>query len=841
MKLRPRVSLFLLLLIIQSIVLSSQITHSLADPIPNLSMAKEGLQSSLENWANKNPSERTQAIFIFKDHLPLHFAGVQVLHQFKLQPALLLEGSIKQLEYFAHQERSNLVAVSENRRYISTLSVLPPKMLDSALLAPKTELIRDIIGATPLHESGYNGLGIRIGIIDTGINAAHPDFEGRVVAERSFVMKEFGYSADVTNVTDEHGHGTWVAGVAAGKKYGIAPKAEIINAKIFGNASVTGNGGRAEEETTAAMIAAIEYCVEKGADIISLSLGQYHNLPWDLRQHWINQVSLNQGTIFTIAAGNSGYNGIDGGTVNNPGTALQAITVAATANLQEFASFSATGPKPDYSMKPDISAPGVGIWGPDKNGDYTTKSGTSASTPLVAGAAALLLQYTKDEKIHATPGTIKAALMSGAKPMEVEGVTFPAWRQGAGFLRASKAFEILNNSKTASSFDLLYVHPRKLPFEPFSTLFKGQKWAFNLTVIASGQINVTIDVPNSSLQINIPLILEIHDSQLVPISFSAPDATSEGPISVIVNINSTQGAQSDFKIEGEIEKALFSILLDEAHQIIVQRPEGSRYLRHYGDSDNIYGAFRDWTALMESLQIAVTPFVGPDLNSSILENYDLFVMLNPFSYNYDIFTDWIAPENRSYVSFSESEIQALREWIDTKGALLVISRGNSTVYLPALNDFLDDYGITLNYDAVGPFWSYEIMDPITVRGTYAGPTLLSSDPQNHVFATNSPNQHLVVGHELPSGSRVLVLGTDYCFDNYGFSGLYGLDGAQNKQFVLDLMGWVLQFSFPKPPPPSSSTMTESSMETSSNTGFLVFPLLIMIIVFSWRKRRKRAR
>ncbi|MFX0115657.1 MAG: S8 family serine peptidase [Candidatus Hodarchaeota archaeon] len=841
MTFHPRVSLLLLLLIIQSLVLSSKVTQSLVDPVPNLSTAKEGLRSSWENWASKNPLERTQAIFLFKKDIPQDLPGVQVLHRFKLQPALLLEGSVKQLGYIAHQERSNLVTFSENQRSSSMLPVIPHQMSDSALLAPTAELIREIIGAASLHELGYNGLGIRIGIIDTGVNADHPDFEGRVVAERSFVMRELGYSTDVVNATDEDGHGTWVAGVAAGKKYGIAPKAEIISAKIFGNASVTGNGGKPEEETTAAMIAAIEYCVQKGADIINLSLGQYHNLPWDLRQHWINQVSLNYGVIFTIAAGNSGYSGIDGGTVNNPGTALQAITVSAAVNLQEFAGFSATGPKPDYSMKPDLSAPGVGIWGPNKNGDYTRKSGTSASTPLVAGAAALLLQYTKEEKISATPGTIKAALMSGAVSMQAEGTSFPAWQQGAGFLRASKAFNILKNSKTENSFDLFYIHPRKLPFKPFSTLFKGQEWTFNLTVIASGQANVTIDVPSSGLQINAPIALEIHDSQLIPISFFTPDTASEGPISVTINITSEEGVNSDFKIEGTVKQAIFSILLDEAHQIIAKRPERTSRPQHYGDNNNIYGAFRDWTNLMESLQIAVTPYVGPDLNSSILEKYDLFVMLNPFSYNYDIFTDWITPENRSYVSFTRNEIQALQEWIDTRGALLVITRGNSTIYLPALNEFLSSYGIALNFDDIGPFWSYEIRDPITERGTYAGPTLLSSNPQNSVFATIAPSQHLVVGHQRASGSRVLVLGTDYCFDNYAFNGLYGLEGSQNKQFVLDLMGWVLQLDFPKELLFSSSSTAENSSETFSNTGFLIFPLLMMIIAVSLRRWHKRAK
>jgi hypothetical protein len=202
---------------------------------------------------------------------------------------------------------------------------------------------------------------------------------------------------------------------------------------------------------------------------------------------------------------------------------------------------------------------------------------------------------------------------------------------------------------------LIYIHPRKLPFEPFSTLFKGQRWTFNLTVIASGSINVSFLIPTTNLQINIPSLVEVRDSQLVTVTFYAPDSAEEKPVSTTVNVTSTNGAKSVFTIEGQIKEALASVLLDEAHQIIIPQPGNTGSSLHYGDNSNIYGAFREWVALMESCQVAVTPFTGPELNSSVLKDHDLFVMLNAFSYNYDIFTDWIGTENQSYVAFSPNE------------------------------------------------------------------------------------------------------------------------------------------------------------------------------------------
>ncbi|MFW9915316.1 MAG: S8 family serine peptidase [Candidatus Thorarchaeota archaeon] len=810
-----------------------------AEQTSSLALPEERLQASSLNWSKGNDSVQTQAIFLFRNWFPSHLPGVRVLHRYKLHPAVLVEGTIEQLRQIACNERANLIAVSENQRMDSLLSPLPSQIGSAGFSPSQTMGIRDIIGATRLHQLGYDGTGIRIGIIDTGVNVDHPDFEGRVIAAESFVRKEYGYSADVNNATDENGHGTWVAGVAAGKEFGIAPKAEIISAKIFGNSSVTGNGNIPLEETTAAIIAAIEYCVEQGADVINFSIGQYHNLPWDLRQYWINKVSLEKEIVFVASAGNSGKNGIDGGTLNNPGTALQAITVAAAIDSHTLAGFSSTGPKPDYSMKPDITAPGISLWGPDKNGDYTTKSGTSAAAPLVTGAAALLLHYATSLGNEASPGTIKAALMSGAIPMETEGKTYPAWRQGAGFLNASKAHKILANSKTAGIFDLIYIHPHKLPFEPFSTLFKDQKWTFNLTVIASGSTNVSFLIPATNLRIKLPPMAEVRDSQLVPITFYAPDSAEEKPVSAIVNVTSSNGAKTEFIIEGRIKKALFSILLDEAHQIITRQPGNTGSSLHYGDNSNIYGAFRDWVVLMESCQVAVTPFTGPELNSSVLEDHDLFVMLNAFSYNYDIFTDWIGVENQSYVAFSPNETQNLREWVDTGGNLLVITRGNFTVYIPALNDFLSPYDVTVDFTELPLTWNYEFAAPISVPGVYAGPTL-SSGSNNAILARKSANANLVIGHERPSGSRVLVLGSDYSFDNYAFNGEYGPAGEQNQQFVLDILSWVLNTSFPEVSIPSTPDSPMSSKTRHSDALLPIIPLLAAIAFMTWLRRRKKS-
>ncbi|MFX0116374.1 MAG: S8 family serine peptidase, partial [Candidatus Hodarchaeota archaeon] len=237
---RSRIALLLLLLILKTLFFSLQGTDSSSHEFHTPILAEKELTPLLANWDNKELSETTQAIFLFKTQIPRDLRDIQVLYRFTRHPALLLEGSVEQFRQFIRRERSNIVVVSENQR----INTVQPSVLLQALKTDFSSLqieeIRDIVGATRLHSLGYDGTGIRIGIIDSGINANHPDFEGRVIDEKSFVMKDLGYSVDVSNTEDEYGHGTWVAGVAAGKRYGIAPKAEIINAKIFGNNSVTG-------------------------------------------------------------------------------------------------------------------------------------------------------------------------------------------------------------------------------------------------------------------------------------------------------------------------------------------------------------------------------------------------------------------------------------------------------------------------------------------------------------------------------------------------------------------------------------------------------------------------
>ncbi len=250
------------------------------------------------------------------------------------------------------------------------------------------------IGLPKIREEfpDLNGNGIRVGVIDTGIQGRHQELINKKIIFKDFVN-------GITNSYDDHGHGTHVAGTIAGNKVGIATEATIIFAKSFAAGGSSGDSG---------LIHSMQWIFDPDNDpntndfpqIVSNSWGGEIDLDtiYDVEdfapflraiQTWIHG-----GIIPVFAAGNSGKspNGF-------PGGLPEPIAVGATAPNGELATFSSRGPnlwKVGESiltlLKPDISAPGEKITSAYPGNKYATMAGTSMATPHVSGAIALALQ-----------------------------------------------------------------------------------------------------------------------------------------------------------------------------------------------------------------------------------------------------------------------------------------------------------------------------------------------------------------------------------------------------------------------------------------------------------------
>jgi hypothetical protein len=285
------------------------------------------------------------------------------------------------------------------------------------------------VGAPVAHAAGLTGRGVRVAVLDSGIDATHPDLRGRVAAARNFTE-----DADPSDVV---GHGTHVAsiiagsGSASGGRYrGVAPEATLLDGKVCESVFCT----------ESAILAGMEWAVGKQrARVVNLSLSGFDRPGLDPLEEAVNTLTARTGALFVIAAGNFGAER----TVGSPGSADAALTVGAVDRDDLLADFSSRGPRVgDDAVKPEITAPGVGIVAARAAGTqlgepvgkrYVGASGTSMATPHVAGAAALLAQSNPDW----TADQLKPALVASARPHS--GLT--AYEQGSGRLDVARAIE----------------------------------------------------------------------------------------------------------------------------------------------------------------------------------------------------------------------------------------------------------------------------------------------------------------------------------------------------------------------------------------------------------------
>ncbi len=323
---------------------------------------------------------------------------------------------------------------------------------------------------------GFDGAGVGVALIDSGVTAWHDDLHQRVAHFADFVNQR-------ATAYDDYGHGTHVAGVIAGSGYdsngarrGIAPGASLVVLKVL---DAAGDGYISN------VIAAINYAVERRADFnirvinLSVAAGVYESYTTDPLTLACKR-AVDAGLVVVTASGNLGRDA-DGrpqrGGITAPGNAPWVLTVGATDHRRtaardddRVAPFSSRGPSAiDGSTKPDIVAPGVGIesladadsllfetrpdarrWGTVETATepYLSLTGTSMASPVVTGTIALMLQANP----ALTPNLVKAILHFTAE----ERSAYTSFSQGAGFLNARGAVQLshsLANRLAASAKD----------------------------------------------------------------------------------------------------------------------------------------------------------------------------------------------------------------------------------------------------------------------------------------------------------------------------------------------------------------------------------------------------
>ena len=301
-------------------------------------------------------SEKTPVIIVFKDKSDpdlIKQHGGEIKCAYHIIPGMAASLSLNAIE--ALSKNPKIAYIVEDKEVFPVGQTLPWGV--------------DRIDADVVH--GYNkGTGVKVAIIDTGIDYKHPDLDGNYEDGYDFAENDF-------DPMDYHGHGTHCAGIVAAEDndigvIGVAPDADLYALKVFTDA---GSGSYSD------VVSALEWSIDNGMDVISMSIGSKGDPEIE---PWIDK-AYGAGIILIGAAGNEGNPTGRGDNVIYPAKYKNVTAVAATDISDNRASFSSTGPDVE------LSAPGVNIYSTVLGEKYGTKSGTSMACPHVAGTAALVI------------------------------------------------------------------------------------------------------------------------------------------------------------------------------------------------------------------------------------------------------------------------------------------------------------------------------------------------------------------------------------------------------------------------------------------------------------------
>jgi subtilisin family serine protease len=399
-----------------------------------------------------------------------------------------------------------------------------------SLLKSSTELGRsdygpsydqlDQINVIAAHEAGYTGAGVRVLMLDTGYYTDHEAIhEEQVIAEWDFINNDGETQNEEGDPDSQHNHGTYtlsaLGGRFDGELYGPAYEAEFLLAKTE---DVSQEVPIEEDQ----YVAGLEWGESLGADIASSSLGyidwyEFEDLDGMTAVTTIAvNTAIENGMIVTTAAGNYGSDGIIA-----PADAFDVITCGAVDEFDEITWFSSWGPTADGRIKPEVCARGLDTYcaGVNSTSAYRYESGSSLATPLVARAAACVLQAHPDW----TPQQVREALMMTASDPEN-----PDNQYGWGII---DVIEAINYNNPNPFYPVYYTLSNPFP-NPFNSWIQ-----FDVGIYSEGKVILTVfDINGKEIE---RLWSNNIEKGVYPIQWNA-DGVSSGVY--FINLNGKNGS-----------------------------------------------------------------------------------------------------------------------------------------------------------------------------------------------------------------------------------------------------------------------------------------------------------
>ena len=662
---------------------------------------------------------------------------------------------------------------------------------DNTDITTNTQQTIEQIGADEMWDLGYTGSGIKVGVIDSGINDAHVDFSGRVSSAQSFVTVANGYSLDDPSTSDyDDGHGTHVSGIIAGDgtfvadNIGVAPDCYIY----FGKVGTPGTDG-----TIAGLTAAANWLRSKGVKVINLSMGfTPDDVGSNILESAFRNLVRNYGITICTSAGNDGDQGFY--TVGSPGND-DIITVGVVDNTDQPMSmvyWSAKGLNGDDHMKPDVLAPGIDITslGMGSTTAYNTLMGTSMASPHVAGAAALLIQACNDEGISANPGVIKSALMKTASPF----TTADLLLQGRGIINVKAAWDYIETASLNGTVpEIGACNPVQQPLSLWSTLLQGQVSEQYLTCVTPFANGLSLEATGDAAD-----FVEIGEftgkySYVSKITYTIPVDTEPGEYTGTIT----------FKHSANV--------LDTVDIVVnVVKSSGNRMLLNFRTTDwsqdHMYGQYREFTADILANGWVISE-QNIELDSTILANYEAVWFPDPFDLDYPLGYKEDFSTIETYNPLSEDEIYALHDFVANGGSVFFCFNGEmwddeySIIYgtnVSEVNRFTEVYGITVTDDH-WPYSGTQIYDTTITHPLTAGVSAIDhygayiTVDEKAVLLTEKSEGSIygnLAYNETSTGGRVVVMSTNFVLDSDGYLNKYNFGGTQNDQFGRNLVRWT---------------------------------------------------
>ncbi|NHJ13815.1 MAG: hypothetical protein EAX95_09060 [Candidatus Thorarchaeota archaeon] len=626
-------------------------------------------------------------------------------------------------------------------------------------------------------------LGVRVCVVDSGITK-NAFLQARVVAERSFVDARLGYLATDNSTDDSRPlgvlHGTYVASIIATNH----PTAAIVNAKVVSQQNSATIGG---------IVNAIHWAVtDANCSVINLSLGTAPIGDPLLR----NTISwaFGQGVTIIAAVGNNGQSGVSGSSIESPAIYPEVIAVAAVDEQGDPYSFSGRGPLRNREVKPDISS--IGRY--SANG--RTLFGTSFATPIVSAGASRIIEYCEARGWSWTPGMVKAVLMSSASYLP-----FESWEVGAGLLDVDRAITQLSSVQRTNEIPQVGVsHPNSGPYS-------FERWLSNSTVEILVSIfcstNATFAVSYGGTEASWvlgPSEIHINQSGCFAIKIVIPPDTIQDGCTCTVTMVALGYRYLRSRFVFSVSIPLAKVAFDVSHSP--------------WRIDSIYGQFREAYSLLTSAGIAVEEIYDrANLTLDHLRNYDAVFILDPCAWGTKLWSNSVVLD--SVFTYTASEIGAIWDYWASGGNLLISGVTNQSLDLVSVNQLLVMFGLHMNFDqipvttiTINGVASTELVTGIhehqVTRGidsfdfngcslNYSGNAFeLAWAEVNYLDEFDNiqtENRTLLVGMEQsPSGSRMIVSGTNFFLDNWGIRGLYR--STENSRLLLQIAYWLTRLA-----------------------------------------------